>query len=206
MKVFGITGYSGMGKTTLLERLLPELAARGLRVSLIKHSHKEIEVDKPGKDSWRLRQAGCQELLLMGHRRWALMHELQSDDEPELEDLLGRLQDCDLVLIEGFKQGDFPKLEVWRASEEKPPLWPGPGIVAVACPRDDLRRLAPRARHCALLPLEEVGAIADFVIAHASPARRGTHPLRIGSDETAAAPLDAGLAGSSGGQPRHHLN
>jgi molybdopterin-guanine dinucleotide biosynthesis adapter protein len=191
MKVFGITGYSGMGKTTLLERLLPELAARSLRVSLIKHSHKEIEVDKPGKDSWRLRQAGCQELLLMGHRRWALMRELQSDDEPQLEELLARLQDCDLVLIEGFKQGDFPKLEVWRASEEKPPLWPGPGIVGMACPREDLPMLRARERRCPLLALEDVGAVADLVVAHARTAGRDTPVMAFGS---------AVAAGSAPGQ------
>ncbi|MEY4766440.1 MAG: hypothetical protein RI907_3113, partial [Pseudomonadota bacterium] len=81
MKVFGIVGHSGMGKTTLLERLLPELNARGMRVSLIKHSHKDIEVDRPGKDSFRLREAGCSEVLLLGQSRWALMHELRGAPE-----------------------------------------------------------------------------------------------------------------------------
>jgi len=133
MKVFGIAGRSGMGKTTLLERLIPALRSRGLRVSLIKHSHKDIEVDRPGKDSYRLREAGCQEVLLLGRTRWALMHELRGDAEPDLDYLLSRIQDCDLVLVEGFKGGDFPKLEVWRASEGKPMLWPDwPGIVAIA--------------------------------------------------------------------------
>ena len=77
MKVFGIAGHSGMGKTTLLERLVPELTSRGLVVSLIKHSHKAIEIDRPGKDSYRLREAGCSEVLLLGNDRWALMHELE---------------------------------------------------------------------------------------------------------------------------------
>jgi molybdopterin-guanine dinucleotide biosynthesis protein MobB len=111
MKVFGIAGRSGMGKTTLLERLVPELRARGLVVSLIKHSHKAIEIDRPGKDSYRLREAGCQEVLLLGDGRWALMHELRGDPEPPLDYLLSRLQHCDLVLVEGFKSGDFPS---WR--------------------------------------------------------------------------------------------
>jgi molybdopterin-guanine dinucleotide biosynthesis protein B len=124
MKVFGIAGWSGMGKTTLLERLVPALCARGLRVSLVKHSHKDIEIDRPGKDSHRLREAGCSEVLLMGERRWALMHELRGAPEPSLDELLGRLQPCDLVLVEGFKHGDFPKLEVWRAAVGKPLLWP----------------------------------------------------------------------------------
>ncbi|MEO3693182.1 molybdopterin-guanine dinucleotide biosynthesis protein B [Roseateles paludis] len=133
MKVMGIAGRSGMGKTTLLERLVPHFTAQGLRVSLIKHSHKDIEVDRPGKDSYRLREAGCQEVLLLGRTRWALMHELRGDPEPELPYLLSRLQHCDLVLVEGFKGGDFPKLEVFRPAHGAPPLWPEwPGIAAVA--------------------------------------------------------------------------
>lgn len=111
MKLFGIAGHSGMGKTTLLERLVPELRARGLSVSLIKHSHKDIEIDRPGKDSYRLREAGCGEVMLLGQARWALMHELREQVHPPLEYLLSRLQSCDLVLIEGFKTGDFRN---WR--------------------------------------------------------------------------------------------
>ena len=84
----GIAGRSGMGKTTLLERLVPHFTEQGLRVSLIKHSHKDIEVDRPWQDSWRLREAGCQEVLLLGRTRWALMHELRGDPEPELPYLL----------------------------------------------------------------------------------------------------------------------
>ena len=92
MRFFGIAGYSGMGKTTLLERLIPELTGRGLKVSLIKHSHKNIEIDRPGKDSFRLREAGCSEVLLLGNERWALMHELRGAPEPDLDYLLDRLQ------------------------------------------------------------------------------------------------------------------
>lgn len=163
MKVFGIAGRSGMGKTTLLERLVPELRTRGLVVSLIKHSHKAIEIDRPGKDSYRLREAGCQEVLLLGDGRWALMHELRGDPEPPLDYLLSRLQHCDIVLVEGFKSGDFPKLEVWRASEGKPPLWPDwPGIVAMACegtPPPGLPRV---------LDLADTGAVADLVLDQAA--------------------------------------
>jgi molybdopterin-guanine dinucleotide biosynthesis protein B len=163
MRVFGIAGHSGMGKTTLLERLVPELIARGLVVSLIKHSHKAIEIDRPGKDSYRLREAGCSEVLLLGSQRWALMHELRGTDEPPLEYLLSRLQHCDLVLVEGFKGGDFPKLEVWRAEVGKPTLWPDwPGIVAIASdsarPSSDVTRL----------DLLDIAAVADFVLAHAA--------------------------------------
>jgi len=163
MNVFGIAGHSGMGKTTLLERLVPELTSRGLSVSLVKHSHKAIEIDRPGKDSYRLREAGCQEVLLLGNERWALMHELRGESEPPLDYLLSRLQHCDLVLVEGFKSGDFPKLEVWRHSEGKPPLWPDwPGIVAMACEGEPPLQVPCR------LALADTEAIADLVLAQAA--------------------------------------
>lgn len=163
MKVFGIAGHSGMGKTTLLERLVPALTARGLVVSLIKHSHKAIEIDRPGKDSYRLREAGCSEVLLLGNDRWALMHELRGAEEPPLDYLLSRLQDCDLVLVEGFKGGEFPKLEVWRAEVGKPTLWPDwPGIVAIATDT------APPSTDVARLDLADVAAVADFVLSNAA--------------------------------------
>ncbi|MDO8652247.1 MAG: molybdopterin-guanine dinucleotide biosynthesis protein B [Undibacterium sp.] len=163
MRVFGIAGHSGMGKTTLLERILPELQARGLTVSLIKHSHKDLDIDHPGKDSYRLREAGCAELLLIGRRRWALMHELNEDAEPSLSYLLSRLQTCDLVLIEGFKQGDFPKLEVWRAAVGKTPLWPDwPGIAAIAT---DSNVAIPGM---SALALSDISGIADFICQHAA--------------------------------------
>lgn len=169
MKVFGIAGRSGMGKTTLLERLIPALVARGLRVSLIKHSHKDIEVDRPGKDSWRLREAGSQEVLLLGRSRWALMHELRGDAEPSLDYLLSRIQPCDLVLIEGFKRGDFPKLEVWRPDPGQAPLWPEwPGIVAMASDREAAALGRPELQ-LPVLPLADVQALADLVLAHAAP-------------------------------------
>jgi len=163
MKVFGITGHSGMGKTTLLERLIPELQKRGLRVSLIKHSHKNIDIDHPGKDSYRLREAGCQEVLLMGNRRWALMHELTEQAEPSLAYLLTRLHDCDLVLIEGFKSENFPKLEVWRPSIGRSQLgadWPG--IKAIASDAEVANAIFP------VLDLSDISTIADFVVHHAS--------------------------------------
>lgn len=165
MKVFGIAGHSGMGKTTLLERLIPELRSRALSVSLIKHSHKSIEIDRPGKDSFRLREAGCKEVLLLGNERWALMHELRGADEPPLDYLLGRLQRCDLVLVEGFKSGDFPKLEVWRPSLGQAMLWPEwPGIVAVA---SDATPESQAQRPQAWLDLADTRAIAQFVFDHA---------------------------------------
>lgn len=170
MRIFGIAGHSGMGKTTLLERLVPAIASRGLVVSLIKHSHKHIDIDRPGKDSYRLRESGCKEVLLLGNDRWALMHELRGADEPPLGYLLERMQRCDLVLIEGFKNGGFPKLEVWRAEVGKPLLWPDwPGIEVIAC--DDLQRLralAPQAAAAVeLCDLADVASIADGVLERA---------------------------------------
>jgi molybdopterin-guanine dinucleotide biosynthesis protein B len=162
MKVFGIAGHSGMGKTTLLERLVPEISGRGHLVSLIKHSHKNIDIDRPGKDSYRLRESGCKEVLLLGNDRWALMHELRGSAEPSLDNLLDRMQPCDIVLIEGFKNGGFPKLEVWRASLGKAPLWPDwPGITAIASDSN-----APVA-DVAQLPLSDIAAIATFVLENA---------------------------------------
>lgn len=164
MKVFGIAGRSGMGKTTLLERLIPALVAGGQRVSLIKHSHKDIEVDRPGKDSHRLREAGCQEVLLLGSRRWALMHELRDEAEPTLDELLPRIQGCDLLLVEGFKSGDFPKLEVWRPEGGKPMLWPDwPGIVAVTSDAPAPPQGPP------WLPLQDTAALVQLVLERARP-------------------------------------
>jgi len=162
MKVFGITGHSGMGKTTLLERLIPELQARGLTISLIKHSHKDIDIDHPGKDSFRLRAAGCKEVLLMGKNRWALMHELNHQTEPPLSYLLSRLHECDLVLLEGFKSENFPKLEVWRSPIGKPHLGLDyPGIKAIASDSDIDKPGLP------VLDLADTNKIVDFVIQHA---------------------------------------
>ncbi len=165
MKIFGIAGHSGMGKTSLLERLVPEISSRGLVVSLIKHSHKNIDIDRSGKDSYRLRESGCKEVLLLGNRRWALMHELRGADEPPLEYLLERMQHCDVVLIEGFKNGGFPKLEVWRSVLGKPPLssvWPG--ILAIA---SDTPLPVEVPARVVRLELADTAAIAAFVLSRA---------------------------------------
>lgn len=159
MKVFGIAGRSGMGKTTLLERLVPELTTRGLVVSLIKHSHKAIEIDRPGKDSYRLREAGCQEVLLMGQDRWALMHELRGEAEPAMADVIARLGPCDLVLVEGYKREAHRKIEARRsASKSNERLSAGdPSIMAVAADHAQPGETLP------VFDLDDVTAIADFV-------------------------------------------
>jgi molybdopterin-guanine dinucleotide biosynthesis adapter protein len=164
MKVFGIAGYSGSGKTTLLERVIPLLVDRGLRVSVVKHAHHAFDVDKPGKDSYRHRGAGATEVLISSSARWALMHELREQREPELPQLLARLSDCDLVLVEGFKRQPIPKLEVHRTAANTPTLFPqDPAIIAVASDRS-LETGLP------VLRLDDYPAIADFIVAHARPA------------------------------------
>lgn len=146
MKVLGIMGYSGAGKTTLLEKLIPLLRAEGVRVSVIKHVHCEFDIDQPGKDSYRHRQAGAGEVLVASDMRWALMHENATAGAPQLPDLLARLSPCDLVLVEGWKRDPIPKIEVHRADNGKPWLYPDDvNILAVAsdvAPPDNKKRLA----------------------------------------------------------------
>ena len=159
MKAFGIVGYAGSGKTTLLEKLIPLFIARGLKVSVIKHAHKGFDIDRPGKDSYRHRAAGAGEVMLCGNQRWALMHERQDEVEPGLDEMLARLSPCDLVLIEGFKQEDVPRIEVHRPANGKPPLFPEfPGIIAVATDAEIETGLP-------CLPLNDAVKIADFILA-----------------------------------------
>ncbi|HTV88666.1 MAG TPA: molybdopterin-guanine dinucleotide biosynthesis protein B [Stellaceae bacterium] len=160
MRIFGLAGWSGSGKTTLLTALLPELNARGLAVSTIKHAHHTFDIDRPGKDSWRHREAGAREVVVGSARRWALMHELRGAAEPTLDELLSRMTPVDLVLVEGFKSHPHPKLEVYRPSLGKPLLYPDdPHVVAIACDE-------PIAAPIPLLPLGDPGAVAAFIADH----------------------------------------
>ncbi len=133
MKVLGFAGYSGSGKTTLLERLIPRLAQRGLAVSVLKHAHHRFDIDQPGKDSHRHREAGAGEVLITSAHRWVLMHELRGEAEPSLTAQLQRLSPCDLVLVEGYKHEPIAKIEVHRVGAGQPLLQPADAhIVAVA--------------------------------------------------------------------------
>jgi molybdopterin-guanine dinucleotide biosynthesis protein MobB len=176
--VLGIAAWSGTGKTTLLVRLLPLLRGRGLRVALVKHAHHSFDVDTPGKDSYALRQAGASPVLVASRLRWALMGETPGQAEPVLDDLLARIdqREVDLVLVEGFKHEAFPKLELYRASVGKPPLYPeDPQVLAVATDAPPL----PPAR-VPVLDINRPEQIADFVaefVARAAPAPAGHgHP------------------------------
>jgi len=133
MKIFGFAGWSGSGKTTLIEQLIPRFVKRGLKVSMIKHAHHSFDVDKPGKDSYRHREAGCSEVMVVSDRRWVIMHELRGEREPSLEEQIEWISPCDLLLVEGHKYHPLPKLEVWRRENGKELLHPNDThIVAIA--------------------------------------------------------------------------
>jgi molybdopterin-guanine dinucleotide biosynthesis protein B len=132
-KVLGVVGWSGSGKTTLLEYLVAALAERGVRVNVVKHSHHDVELEAPHKDSARLRRAGAAEVMLASPHRIAIVRELRAEPEPPLADLLSRLAPAGLTLVEGYKWEAFPKIEVHRPALGKPPIWPtDPHVVAVA--------------------------------------------------------------------------
>ena len=166
VRIFGFAGWSGSGKTTLIEGVIPCLTGRRLKVSLIKHAHHRFEVDQPGKDSYRHREAGCTEVLITSGTRWALMHELRGEPELSLEAAVLRLSPCDLLLIEGYKAFPIPKIEVWRPAIGKPLLHAvDPHILAIAT---DLPERLPAASHALVrLPLDDYAAIATFVVDHA---------------------------------------
>src|SRR5687768_2222435 len=158
MKIFGFAGWSGSGKTTLIEKLISRFVGAGLRVSLIKHAHHTFDVDQPGKDSYRHRQAGAAEILVTSSRRWVLMHELRGAHEPSFEDQVKRISPCDLLLVEGFKHAPIPKLEVWRKETGEPLLHPNdPHIVAVASDARIETKLP-------LLNLNDVDEIRNFIL------------------------------------------
>jgi len=132
MRLIGFAGWSGAGKTTLIVRLIPELNRRGLSVSTIKHAHHAFDLDQPGKDSYEHRAAGAEEVLVASANRVALMRELRGKPEPSLAELLRLLKPVDLVLIEGFKRDPYPKIEIFRLANMKPPMYPNdPNIVAL---------------------------------------------------------------------------
>ena len=161
MKVFGLAGWSGAGKTSLMVRLLPVLVSRGLSVSTMKHAHHAFDVDKPGKDSYEHRQAGATEVLVTSEKRWALMHELRGGLEAEMEALVARMTPVDLLLIEGFKHHAHDKLEVYRRAVGKPLLCVSdPRVVAVASDG-----AVPEAR-VPVIGLDDTRAIADFIVEH----------------------------------------
>ena len=160
MKIFGVTGWKNSGKTGLMERLITEFTARGLTVSSIKHAHHSFDIDHPGRDSYRHRDAGARQVLLASRNRWALMHELRDEDEPSLGDLLKQLSPVDLVLIEGYKRDRHPKIESHRKETGQPLIAPeDETIVAVA---SDTSVSVDRP----VLDLNDTASIANFIAQH----------------------------------------
>jgi molybdopterin-guanine dinucleotide biosynthesis protein B len=161
MKIFGLAGWSGSGKTTLMVHLLPELVRCGLTVSTIKHAHHNFEIDRPGKDSYEHREAGATEVMITGGKRWALMHEIREKAEPGVADLMRHMTPVDLLMIEGFKNDEHSKLEVYRPATGKPLICrQDPKIVAVAS--DEILG----GLDIPQLDLNNVPAIASFIIEH----------------------------------------
>ena len=158
MKIYGVTGWKNAGKTGLMERLVTEITARGFSVSTVKHAHHSFDVDHPGRDSYRHREAGAREVLLSSRNRVALMQELRDQDEPSLDDLLKRLSPVDLVLIEGYKRDRHPKVEAHRQEPGNPLIAPDdPTIRAVASD-------TPRELDRPVFDLNDTKAIADFIL------------------------------------------
>ena len=158
MKVLGIAGWSGSGKTTLMTRLVANLVMKGLSVSTIKHAHKDFDIDQPGKDSHKHREAGAQEVLVGSRSRWALIHELRGSSEPSLGELLEKISPVDLVLVEGFKFENHPKIEVYRSGHGGAPLYPDdPRVIAVVSDLPLLKVDRP------VFHLDDIHSISRFV-------------------------------------------
>ena len=167
VRVIGVTGRKNSGKTGLVERLVAELVARGHDVATVKHAHHRAEVDTPGTDSFRHRMAGARQVALVSRERIGLFEELRGAPEPPLEVILSRL-DAEIVLIEGYKGGDHPKIEAWRAECGQPPLlghlW---GLVAVAA---DAPLPVRPPDGVPVVHLDETERLADLALFHAAPA------------------------------------
>jgi molybdopterin-guanine dinucleotide biosynthesis protein B len=164
MRIIGLAGWSGAGKTTLVAKLIPSITARGLRVSTVKHAHHAFDIDQPGKDSYQHRMAGATEVLVSSQNRFALMHELRGAPELPLRALLEKLAPVDLVIIEGYKRDPHPKLEIYRAGVGKPLIHPDdPHVVAIASDVPLPHATVPR------VSLDDTEAIIDILLAHATP-------------------------------------
>ena len=176
MRIIGLAGWSGAGKTTLVTSVIPVLVRRGLKVATVKHAHHEFDIDQPGKDSWLHRQAGACEVAIVSSRRWAIVHELGDEPEPPLAEVLRKISPVDLVIVEGFKRHAHPKLEVYRACVGKPLLHPDDNcIVAVATDAPLPQASVP------VLMLGDIESVATMLEAEALP------PEQIGKASEAPA-------------------
>ena len=165
MKVVGLAGFSGSGKTTLVERLIPEFRLRGLRVSVVKHAHHSFDIDHAGKDTHRHREAGAFEVVVASNQRLALMREFERPMELSVHQLIAELYEgVDWVLVEGFKESDLLKIEVWRALAKKPARYEDDDFI-VAIATDSPAEL-PSVTHRPVLDLNDVQAVAGWLIAN----------------------------------------
>jgi molybdopterin-guanine dinucleotide biosynthesis protein B len=162
LKIFGIAGFKNAGKTTLIVELIGVLRQRDLRIGTIKHAHHEFDIDHPGKDSYLHREAGAEEVIVASSRRWAHIKELDQLDEPSLYELLKRLDNLDIVLVEGYKHGPYPKLELRRDGIDAPEL-AGQDASICAIVNDSVLPDAP----VPVLLRKDITGIADFVCQHA---------------------------------------
>jgi len=159
MNILGIAGWKNSGKTTLVSSLITELTNRNIRVSTLKHAHHDFDIDQPGTDSYKHRKAGAQEVLIVSSRRWALIHEETEVSKPDLTTMLGKLEDTDLVLVEGFKSLSFPKLEIRREDSSGPDLAPNDkDIIAIVSDRPVPEQNMPA------FDLDDIKGIAEFVM------------------------------------------
>ncbi len=160
-RVIGVAGFKNAGKTTLVEKLVTELTRRGYRVSTVKHAHHSFDIDHEGRDSFRHRKAGASEVAVVSRHRWAIIHESRDDTEPSLQDILSKLEPCDLVIVEGYKRDTHDKIEVRNLALAHPELaGDDPTIVAIAA--NGLLTHAP----VPLFDRDDVSALASFIERH----------------------------------------
>ncbi|MEO0342856.1 MAG: molybdopterin-guanine dinucleotide biosynthesis protein B [Pseudomonadota bacterium] len=159
MNIFGVVGWKNSGKTGLVERLVTEFTSRGVVVSTLKHAHHDFEIDQEGRDSFRHRAAGAKEVAILSEKRWAVMHELREADEPDPDEMLEKMADVDLILVEGFKNWKQPKILCHRAEAGDMNLIDlKPVAVASDSPIDNL--MVPN------FDLDDTVRIADFITYH----------------------------------------
>jgi len=163
MKVVGFAGFSGSGKTTLVERLIPALKGHGLRVSVVKHAHHRFDIDMPGKDTFRHREAGALEVVVASDKRLALMREFEVARRPNVHQLIAELYDgVDWVLVEGFKDSDLLKIEVWRAQSDKPARYPDDDFIAAIA--TDSPCLLPMPTGLQVLDLNDPASVVAWLL------------------------------------------
>ncbi|MCC0012750.1 MAG: molybdopterin-guanine dinucleotide biosynthesis protein B [Rhodobiaceae bacterium] len=173
--VFGVTGWKNSGKTTLTERIIAELTARGFAVASVKHAHHKFDIDTPGTDSFRHREAGARETAIVGGARWAIMHELRDEAEPSMDEVIARLSPCDIVIVEGYKREAHPKIECRRADARKgePLTLADANIVGIASDTGGAAD-GTNPKNVPVFQIDDIASICDFVLAHCRlPARAG---------------------------------